>query len=1845
MYLIKSLPIFLLVIIFSCSESKLDIDTEEQFALLAEKYLVEYSPKTISVTEPIILKFKDEWAPDLSGPIEAGVKIYPEVEGAFEWISKGVLQFLPKSRLQYETKYRIQISLPELLQNKSIADNELIWSFTTRPLRYDLSLNGFKINLVGGEENRIVKGIVTSSDYVDDMTIEKIVRAAQAKNAALSIEWVHSAKALSHQFTIKGIEQRESENSTVKISWDGDKYDPSFKGQKEISVPASNLFELTEVILSDHPQRFIQVYFSRPLSLSQNLNGLISIDQHPEKLRTEIDGNMLLIYPTKVLHDKFTLYLSDKISSISNRFLAKEQLFDLRFDRADPAIRAVGAGMIVPTSSESIFSFEAINLKAVDIEIFKIFDGNVLQFLQENNLNEGYYMDQVGRIILQKTIEFSDVEMSINKWQRIGIDLKEYLSTDPGAIYQIRVGFQQQDGITDCDNISKRVVYRDGAESIMNYTNDYYYDYEGRDNPCNLSYYNPDRFIRRNILLSDIGAIVKKSLGNKYYFSLSKLSDGRPLSGATIRLYDYQQQLLAESFASNDGFAVISADQKASFAIIKDNTGFGYIKLDDQNTNSLTEFDVAGLRQPELIDGFAYTDRGVYRPGDTIVLNFMLDDSRQTLPDLHPVTLEVFDAKGTKRYERTVTHHVGHIYAFVIPTDANNMTGRWIANITVGAHVFTHNLRVEAIKPNRLKINLDSKEELKYYNKNDRSIDISSSWLHGAPAADLNVQVDAQMINVDPVFPEYKSYVFSDPARVGITDLTNLYKGKLDLNGEVHIDVNIDPIMLPGKVDAQLKTRVFEKGGNFSENYSKIKISPFASYTGVKSPENRWGYKSVQLGDDATFQLTAISDDGIKQSNHRLSVGVYNIEWEWWYYQGDRYNIYRLNSAEHKEAFYTTTVRTDINGNASLKVNFQDVEHGRKMIRVCDLESGHCTGDFFYATGYDMLQEESQRESLSKLSFTSDKASYEVGEQVNLVIPSEKGSRILVSIESGQDVILQEWINGKENSTEYQFQSSKSMLPNIYAHVTMIQSYDSKKNDLPIRMYGVIPIEIKDASTSLDPKITVANELKPNEKFDLKISESKGKPMAYTIAIVDEGLLDLTSFSTPDPHGYYYARQSLGVQTWDLYSLVLTGVSGEVDRMISIGGDGAGPESGGTKKAIRFKPVVMTAGPFYLAAGKTANHSFTMPNYMGSVRAMVVAKEGIAYGSADKAIPVRQAIMILPTAPRVISPGEEMSIPVSVFVSQAEVKNVKVKLSTSDNLKIVGKDIQTVNFDMPGEEIVYFKAIAGTQLGVGKLDVKAEGFGYTMNQSIEMDIRNPNPKSSELYQKVLNPGESWEVSMERQGMKGTNEGFVELSTITPINLENRLNYLIKYPYGCIEQTISSAMPQLYLNDIITLSEERNKKVGSNISSAIKRISKMQISNGGFAYWPGAAVVDEWATSYAGHFLIAAKERGYFIENSVVNNWVKYQKNSARTFQINRSEDAWSQSRQMINQAYRLYSLALFGQPELAAMNVLKLEENLPSVAQYMLAGAYAFAGKNQIAIDLVKNTPTKIEGYRELGFTYGSELRDISLIAQTMLKLDRTNDAAQLIKIIADKLNSSSWYGTQSVAQAFVAVGEFLKGSKPDKLRATMRIADASSRTVQYEKPVFLYEFDPDDQSDLTATITNTSTGILFANITLTGQKDPISTLDNEAVNRNLTMSVKYSDLNGNVINPDILERGTDFIAEVIIKNPKSRGLSLKQMALTQIFPSGWEIQSGGLSNVSDAIREDAYDYRDVRDDRVYTFFDINDTKTYRILLTAAYDGEYFLPPVSCEAMYDADIQSRTKARKLKVVAPGRSDQ
>ncbi len=1830
------------VLIYSCKNESSSIEKDPVQQDLLLKYLNQYSPRYISVKDGITVSFKREYTGDRAGTTVEGVKVKPFVEGIYTWVNASTLSFEPSEKLDYDKTYQLIIDLPELLRSDDIDDDQLTVSFNTAPLHLQTKLGGMKIAQLNGAENITYKGTIHSSDYVEEAVIESLFKATQ-EGERLEVVWFHQKNGKVHDFEVQGIKQFE-EDSQLIIDWNGGRIKPQYKGQEMIDVSPQDVFELISVQLSASPEKIIKASFTRPIDFNQRLNGLVSIDDEDEDLKTEVEGNIIYIYPTQSLKEEFSLYLSDNIRSAQGKRLGKEQLITkLRFELEKPAVRTIGNGMILPQSVASIFPIETMNLKYVDVEIFKIYNNNILQYLQENKLNQGYYLDQVGKVVYAGKVDLSKYTGDIeeNKWIRVGLNLNELINADLGAIYQIRVGYQYAYAMTNCESkISERDISAKDGRSIMDYRDDYYNNYQGRSNPCESSYYNPERFIRRNLLSSDVGVIVKKSPDHSYHLALTSLSTGSPLSEANVYLYDYQQQLIEKSFSSNSGLMSIKADERVSFVVVEHNDGYAYVKLNDEESNSLTDFDVSGVKADGGVNAFLYTDRGVHRPGDTIFLNAMISTGDESLPTGHPVKLTIKDPKGTEKFSTVKVSNVGGIYDFIIDTDPKDITGLWLAELSVGPKKFRKNLRVESIKPNRLKVNLDLPKEIDYAIPTERHINVSSTWLHGAPAADLAIEVDADFYNIAPNKGEYTGYSFKDPARTGSTGLIKLYQGKLDDAGLGSFKLKLEKDLFPGKIRANLKTRVFEKGGGFSENYSSVQISPFADYVGVKSPKSRWGSNSIKIGEDATFTMACVDKDGNKVGKRKLSIGLYDINWRWWYYQGDRYNIYRLNSAEHKSAFFSETVTTDANGRFDFTYDFQDVEYGRKMIRVCDLESGHCTGDFFYARGWGASIQEEERNSLARLNFSSDKAAYDLGDEVQITIPSEAGSKILLSIESGSKVLHQEWIEGAAKETKYRFTAHEEMAPNVYVHAIMIQSYDKKNNDLPIRMYGVIPIEVNNPATELKPLISMKDKLAPEEDFTVEISEADNAEMSYTIAIVDEGLLDLTNFSTPDPHEFFYAKQAHGITTWDLYNYVLTGYSGAVDRMISVGGDGENEEGSGAKKAMRFKPVVMTAGPFQLNRGEKKKHQFMMPNYIGSVRAMVVAKQDDAYGHADVTAPVIKPVMILPTLPRVVSPGEKIKVPVTVFVMEESVNKVDVSVKTSANISIIGDKSKSLSFNGRGEKMVYFDAIVNEELGIANFDFQGSGGAHRVSQQIEMDIRNPNPVETQVYNQAVAPGESWTTEFAKIGMLGTQSATVEFSAMPSINLENRMSYLMSYPYGCIEQTTSKAFPQLVIEDIRDLSVEERQAIKKNVNGGIRRIAKMQLSNGGFSYWPGSSRSDEWGSSYAGHFLLKAKEKGYHISSQLMSGWERYQSDRAKRFRITKSRNLWHQQSQMRNQAYRLMTLSMYGSPQLSAMNVLRQEINLPNTAQYMLATAYAYAGKKEIAIELIRNTKSTVEPYKELSFTYGSNLRDMALIAGCMKHLDRSNEGLQIIKRIAEELNSNKWHSTQTVAQALIAVADYT-GQEQDKgMEFTFDIASSELQSISTSKSMFTYSFDPDKELDLSCSVVNKGGSTLFIKASISGQEAPQKVLEGKAYNKNISLSVSYEDLNGKYLDPKSLSRGTDFIAHVTIRNQKSRGETIENLALTQIFPSGWEIQSGGLSNVSSAIKEDSYDYRDVRDDRVHTFFTLKDRKDFKILLTAAYDGTYFLPAVSCEAMYDNEIQSRTVAQQVEVVAP-----
>jgi uncharacterized protein YfaS (alpha-2-macroglobulin family) len=371
------------------------------------------------------------------------------------------------------------------------------------------------------------------------------------------------------------------------------------------------------------------------------------------------------------------------------------------------------------------------------------------------------------------------------------------------------------------------------------------------------------------------------------------------------------------------------------------------------------------------------------------------------------------------------------------------------------------------------------------------------------------------------------------------------------------------------------------------------------------------------------------------------------------------------------------------------------------------------------------------------------------------------------------------------------------MAPNIYIHVSFIQPHNHGKNDFPIRMYGVQSVKVEDPETHLTPFVSCPDELKPLKNFTVKVQEKNGKPMTYTIAIVDEGLLDLTRFKTPNPWDIFYAHEALGVRTWDLYKYVAGAFTGKLAGLFSVGGDQY-LDRKGKENNNRFKPVVLFQGPFSIDARSSKTHTFTMPNYIGSVRMMIVAGNKGAYGSTEKTIPVRQSLMVLPTLPRVISPTEIIKVPVSVFAMDKIVKNVTVKIAVDANFELLDGAIKQLVFDKSGEKMVEFALRAKNTIAEGKIKVTATSGAENASSETNLKIRMPNPPAATVTMTSIDPGKSWSQSVRAFGIQGTNTGTVEISRIYPINLEKRIQYLIQYPHGCIEQIVSAAFPQLSL---------------------------------------------------------------------------------------------------------------------------------------------------------------------------------------------------------------------------------------------------------------------------------------------------------------------------------------------------------------------------------------------------------------------------------------------------------------
>ncbi|MBK9486506.1 MAG: hypothetical protein IPO01_15335 [Chitinophagaceae bacterium] len=453
----------------------------------------------------------------------------------------------------------------------------------------------------------------------------------------------------------------------------------------------------------------------------------------------------------------------------------------------------------------------------------------------------------------------------------------------------------------------------------------------------------------------------------------------------------------------------------------------------------------------------------------------------------------------------------------------------------------------------------------------------------GALGKNLKAKIDASLSFKRHFIPKFAGFEFDNPTANYQTQSKTIYEGTLDEQGNAALKTNFEiDETAPGMLSANMMVKVFEPGGSFSIDNVTMPYSPYESYAGVKLPDGEKPFDYLMAGKNHTAQIVNVNSKGLLiGGSGEVEVQFYRIQWRWWWdNNGD--NLSNFTQDKYNKLLKTETVKLN-NGRGSWTFGTSENEWGRYLILVKDLKSGHTTGSAFYIEdAYWQTRAGSEDQTAaSMLSFESNKEKYNVGEEVSLKIPSSKGGRVLVSIENGSKVLKSFWQETKQGQTDVTFKTEAGMAPNVYATVSLLQPHSQTINDLPIRMYGSIPIFVEDKNTVLKPVLNIPASIRPETNVSFSVSEENGKEMTYCVAIVDEGLLDLTRFKTPNPHEAFYAREALGVKSFDLFDYVIGAWGGDLERILTIGGDDEG--SGGKQKsANRFKPVVKHSGHFHL---------------------------------------------------------------------------------------------------------------------------------------------------------------------------------------------------------------------------------------------------------------------------------------------------------------------------------------------------------------------------------------------------------------------------------------------------------------------------------------------------------------------------------------------------------------------------------------------------------------------------------------------------------------------------------------
>lgn len=1557
-------------------------------------------------------------------------------------------------------------------------------------------------------------------------------------------------------------------------------YDEKIMGFKEAKVlqfqipskPKDNDFRL---ISAEEKDQIATLKFSKELAENQAFQDFIQIS--PElNFRAWSVGKELKISANFEPGEKYQVKIAKGLKSNQGLINKGEEANITLQKDLDPSLVFANDGVFLPSGAEYQVYIKSRNVKKIHLKVSQIFSNNISEYLRYKNLvgkkddstQEAFYssdgFNYVAKKVIDKKIELKNQK---NTWISSALDLSDLKGKS--GIFSVSLSVDANDLDYKGEN-----VYR-----IINKAS-----------------------VSKNLIFSNI-ALSAQNLNKQLVVHARDFSKNEALENVKIELVSKQNQILQSQNTDSNGDAKfqIQEDDEILYILASKENQISVLRF--SNPLSTDGYDVEGDQNHEMIKAFIYTDRGVYRAGDSVHLSVVAREN--TNPLKHPINFTLINPKNQKIIENQILKSQNDIYYTQINLDKNAINGLYRANFNIAGVEFSKDILVQSVVPNRIKVELNA-DENRSLDDGSLNYELSSKYLFGALASNLKYQSVVYFSPKNYHNSKYKDYIFTNPSSLIISASAD-DKGNLDEKGRVQSSVEIPKNILNSQgynFNARIVSEVFEKGGRSVKAVKDVNLNRYDYFVGMKALANSY------VSEGETIDFYAIVSD-LKEklvSGKTLEYRIYQNDYYWWW----DYDSYDEFLRSIKQDTNTKLIEKGelTSSSEPMKFSFNTSNYyGQMFIELIDKESEVSTGQSFYVSSWG---EPSYADVVSSLKIKSDKNKYKIGQSAKIEFESVAGAKALITLSSNSKIIDRFVMDTQDESTSIELAMKKEYAPNIYVSVSLFQDYNKIDNDRALRLFGVIPLYVEDENTKLDLELKTPDKILPNSDFEIEIQSKDKRAFNYTVAIVDEGLLDLTDFKTPDIWKGFYAKTGFTLKTYDTYSQIIPKFTGG-DSVLG----GLRVDKNRDDSAQRFKPVALFNTPARSDETGFAKLKFKMPSYMGSVRVMVVANENDAYGSVSKDIQVSAPLVMLETLPRTLKIGDNFTLLTQIFKTENRIKNATLSVRSKNSLIKISPDTQTIDFKSATNlEVMMDANVSDNRIGKELLEFELKSEDYTYKNEIEIDIKPINAYTYENNTSLIKAGESKEFII-KDYILGTTNATLKLSPTPILDMDKRIKYLLNYPYGCIEQTTSAVLPQLFLDKFST--EFDKQKAINNINAAIERYSNFQTADGGFAYWQGGDESNAWGSNYAGMFLILAKQNGYFVPDSMYERWLKYEQNFV--------QKSVYRDYMMDIKANSLYLLAMAKKPNISEMNLLYDNLNtLSTEAKWQLAAAYKLAGVEDTAKQIASKISIEPDSKYSF-YTYGSLVRDEAIIANAYKQIYGTNNE-ELLQKISDTLLSKDYLSTQSTGYALyaLAMGANLENMNENFMDATLKIDDQAYTINQNQMQIFSF---------------NDEKAIVSANkdIFVSFGVEGVKASENPAFSNKISLDRAFYDEKGNKISPSEIGSGQTFYMRISVSLNEGANY-VSNIALTQILPSGWEVSNTLLDdNTPSFIKNSNYDFIDVRDDKIMWFFGLNKNRTHHfyIKLNAITPGSYTLSGAYAEAMYDDTYRALSESEKVVV--------